>query len=209
MSRFVPRGKTTPLAADDLPQAVKILIAGGFGTGKTTLVSTISEITPFHTEETLTRASIGIDDTSGVELKSTTTVAMDFGRITIRDRLDLFLFGTPGQDRFWFMWDELAAGALCAVVLVDTRRLTVSFPSIDYFEQRGLPFVVAVNSFAGSRTYPEETVRKALDLHEDTPVVFCDARQRRSVRDLLINALEHALSIEEGSASRKEAVELH
>ncbi|MEU3796056.1 ATP/GTP-binding protein, partial [Streptomyces fructofermentans] len=176
---------------------------------KTTLVSTISEITPFHTEETLTRASIGIDDTSGVELKSTTTVAMDFGRITIRDRLDLFLFGTPGQDRFWFMWDELAAGALCAVVLVDTRRLTVSFPSIDYFEQRGLPFVVAVNSFAGSRTYPEETVRKALDLHEDTPVVFCDARQRRSVRDLLINALEHALSIEEGSASRKEAVELH
>lgn len=200
MSRIVPRGKTPPLAADDLPQAVKILVAGGFGTGKTTLVSTISEITPFHTEEALTRASIGIDDTSGVELKATTTVAMDFGRITIHDRLDLFLFGTPGQDRFWFMWDELAAGALCAVVLVDTRRLPVSFPSIDYFERRRLPFVVAVNSFSGARAYPEQTVRAALDLNPDVPVVICDARQRRSVRDLLISALEHALAMEERAA---------
>ncbi|MFF7581128.1 ATP/GTP-binding protein [Streptomyces sp. NPDC008061] len=204
MSRIVPRGKTTPLAADDLPQAVKILVAGGFGTGKTTLVSTISEITPFHTEETLTRASIGIDDTSGVELKATTTVAMDFGRITLRDNLDLFLFGTPGQDRFWFMWDELAAGALCAVVLVDTRRLPVSFPSIDYFERRGLPFVVAVNSFAGSRTHPVETVRTALDLNKHVPILMCDARQRRSVKDLLISALEHALAIEEHGAAPRE-----
>ncbi|MFC5201776.1 GTP-binding protein [Streptomyces kaempferi] len=205
MSRIVPTGKTFPLAADDLPQAVKILVAGGFGTGKTTLVSTISEITPFHTEETLTRASIGIDDTSGIELKATTTVAMDFGRISIRDRLDLFLFGTPGQDRFWFMWDELAAGALCAVVLVDTRRLTVSFPSIDYFERRGLPFVVAVNSFAGSRTYPVETVRAALDLNDDVPVLICDARQRKSVKELLISALQHALTLEERASSTARA----
>ncbi|MER5596008.1 ATP/GTP-binding protein [Streptomyces sp. NPDC002265] len=160
----------------------------------------VPQVIPLHTEETLTHSSIGIDDTSGVELKDTTTVAMDFGRITINDSLDLFLFGTPGQDRFWFMWDELSARALCAVVLVDTRRLTVSFPSIDYFERRGLPFVVAVNSFAGPRAYPVETVRAALDLNKDVPVLICDARQRRSVKELLINALEHALAIEERSS---------
>ncbi|MCD0485490.1 ATP/GTP-binding protein [Streptacidiphilus sp. ASG 303] len=201
MTRALPGGSPGTAPQDDLPQAVKILVAGGFGTGKTTLVSAISEITSFHTEENLTRSSLGVDDTAGVEAKTTTTVAMDFGRITLHDRLDLFLFGTPGQDRFWFMWDELAAGALCALVLTDTRRLASSFAAVDYFERRGLPFVVAVNTFDGARDYPAETVRAALDLDPHVPVLFCDARRRDSVKALLVDAVEHVLAVE-GRLSR-------
>nr|WP_218907811.1 ATP/GTP-binding protein [Micromonospora jinlongensis] len=171
--------------------ALKILIAGGFGAGKTTLVSALSEVRPLQTEEVLTGAGIGTDDISGVEGKSTTTVAMDFGRITINEDLQVYLFGTPGQDRFWFLWDELAFGALGAVVLADTRRLADCFPSIDYFEQRGIPFVVGVNCFDDSRRFNLETVRRALDLDPDVPMVLCDARDRQSAKMVLISLVEH------------------
>jgi len=174
-----------------IPLALKILIAGGFGVGKTTLVGAVSEIRPLQTEEVLTDASIGTDDLSGVEEKRTTTVAMDFGRITINDDLQVYLFGTPGQDRFWFLWDELAFGALGAVVLADTRRLADCFPSVDYFEQRGTPFVVGVNCFDGARRYSTEAVRTALDLDPDVPVVMCDARSRQSGKQVLITLVEH------------------
>src|SRR4051794_14215374 len=169
--------------AADMPLAVKLLVAGGFGVGKTTLVGAVSEIRPLQTEELLTDRSIGIDDTTGVEHKTTTTVAMDFGRITIRDGLILYLFGTPGQDRFWFMWDELSLGALGAVVLADTRRLADCFPSIDYFERRGLPFVVGVNCFDDGYDYTSDEIREALDLDPSIPVVMCDVRQRRSGKE--------------------------
>jgi signal recognition particle receptor subunit beta len=173
------------------PLALKILIAGGFGVGKTTLVGAVSEIRPLQTEEVLTGASIGTDDLSGVEGKTVTTVAMDFGRITINDDLQVYLFGTPGQDRFWFLWDELAFGALGAVVLADTRRLADCFPSVDYFEQRGTPFVVGVNCFDGAQQYSPEAVREALDLDPDVPVLLCDARSRQSGKNLLIALVEH------------------
>ena len=146
-----------------IPVALKILIAGGFGAGKTTMVGSVSEIRPLQTEEVLTGAE-GADDTAGVEAKRTTTVTMDFGRITITEDLQLYLFGTPGQDRFWFLWDELSQGALGAVVLADTRRLADCFPSIDYFEQRGTPFVVAVNCFDNEQRFSAEAVGGALDL---------------------------------------------
>src|SRR5688500_13262384 len=173
-----------------IPVALKILIAGGFGAGKTTMVGSVSEIRPLQTEEVLTGAE-GADDVSGVETKTTTTVTMDFGRITITEDLQLYLFGTPGQDRFWFLWDELSQGALGAVVLADTRRLADCFPSIDYFEQRGTPFVIGVNCFEGARRFSADAVRGALDLDPDVPVVLCDARSRQSGKDVLIALVEH------------------
>lgn len=175
------------------PLAIKILVAGGFGAGKTTLVGAVSEIRPLRTEEMLTQESMGVDDTVGLEEKATTTVAMDFGRITIRDGLVLYLFGTPGQDRFWYMWDELATGALGAVVLADTRRLDASFPSVDYFERRGLPFIVGVNCFEGAHLYVPEEVSAALDLDAGVPVVLCDAREKESAKKVLITLVEHVL----------------
>lgn len=186
-----------PAGAAPLPTAIKILIAGGFGVGKTTMVGAVSETRPLRTEEVLTETGIGIDDLSGVEAKSTTTVAMDFGRITLSDDLVLYLFGTPGQDRFWFVWDELALGALGAVVLADTRRLADCFPSIDYFEGRGTPFVVAVNCFEGARQFRLDEVQSALDLDPGVPVVLCDARQRESAKEVLITLLEHAMKLRE------------
>jgi signal recognition particle receptor subunit beta len=177
-----------------IPVAIKILIAGGFGVGKTTLVSSVSEVRPLRTEEVLSAPSAAVDQLDGVERKTTTTVAMDFGRITISDELVVYLFGTPGQKRFWFMWDELAHGALGAVVLADTRRLADSFPSIDYFERNGMPFVVAVNCFEDARQYPTPTMRAALNLTPDVPLLRCDARQRASSRDVLIALVEHAVS---------------
>ncbi len=182
---------------DGLPTAIKILIAGGFGVGKTTLVGSVSETPPLRTEEVLTETGVGIDDLSGVEEKTTTTVAMDFGRITISDELVLYLFGTPGQDRFWFVWDELALGALGAVVLADTRRLADCFPSIDYFEGRGTPFIVAVNCFDGATQYALDEVQQALNLDTEVPVLLCDARRRESAKDVLITLLEHAMKARE------------
>jgi uncharacterized protein len=181
--------------AEAVPVAIKILIAGGFGAGKTTLVSSLTEIRPLRTEEDLSAPSALIDLTDGVEGKTTTTVAMDFGRITIRDDLVVYLFGTPGQKRFWFMWDELAIGALGAVVLADTRRLADCFPSVDYFEQRGTPFIVAVNCFDGSRRFPPTVIRSALNLNPDVPVMLCDARQRASCRDALVALVEYAIRL--------------
>ncbi|WP_175408398.1 ATP/GTP-binding protein [Streptomyces sp. TRM64462] len=176
------------------PVTLKILVAGGFGVGKTTLVGAVSEIRPLRTEENLTEAGRPVDDLHGVESKSTTTVAMDFGRITLREDLVLYLFGTPGQDRFWFLWDELAQGALGAVVLADTRRLEDSFAAIDYFERRGIPFAVAVNRFEGTGTYPAETVRAALDLDAGVPLLMCDARARESVKEVLVAVVQHAMT---------------
>jgi signal recognition particle receptor subunit beta len=186
-------GHSDPAGGQDLPVALKILVAGGFGAGKTTLVGAVSEIQPLRTEEYLTDESIGVDDLSGVESKKTTTVAMDFGRITFSDNLMLYLFGTPGQNRFWFVWDELATGAIGAIVVADTRRLAACFPSVDYFEQRGTPFIIAVNCFEGARQYGTEEVRHALDLDPNVPVLLCDARQRTSGKDALITLVEHAM----------------
>src|SRR5438045_7000883 len=188
-----------------LPVAVKILVAGGFGVGKTTLVGSVSDVRPLRTAESLTQESVGVDDISGVERKTTTTVAMDFGRITISDDLVLYLFGTPGQDRFWFVWDELAIGAIGAVVLADTRRLADCFPSVDYFERRGTPFIVAVNCFEGACWYEPDEVRLALDLDPHVPLLLCDARQRESGKQALIALVEHVLRI---LANRREAVEV-
>ncbi|MFC4514549.1 ATP/GTP-binding protein [Streptomyces ehimensis] len=176
------------------PLTLKLLVAGGFGVGKTTLVGSVSEIRPLRTEELLTEAGRPVDDISGVEAKSTTTVAMDFGRITLREDLVLYLFGTPGQDRFWFLWDELAQGALGAIVLADTRRLADCFAAVDYFERRGIAFTLAVNCFDGAPRHSAEAIRDALDLDPDVPVVMCDARERDSVKRVLVSVVEHALA---------------
>ncbi|XVV14015.1 GTP-binding protein [Actinoplanes sp. CA-131856] len=184
-----------------IPVALKILIAGGFGAGKTTMVGSVSEIRPLQTEEVLTGVE-GADSVDGVEAKTTTTVTMDFGRITITEDLQLYLFGTPGQDRFWFLWDELSQGALGAVVLADTRRLADCFPSIDYFEQRGTPFVVAVNCFESEQRFGADAVSRALDLDGDVPVVLFDAREPQAARNVLIELVEYVARRQLTSASR-------
>jgi uncharacterized protein len=176
-----------------VPIPLKIVVAGGFGVGKTTLVQSVSEIGPLSTDEPLTVASVGVDDIRAVPGKTTTTVALDFGRISVGDSLVLYLFGTPGQDRFWFMWDELIRGAVGGVVLVDVRRIADSFAAVDYFESRDVPFVVAVNAFPGADRYTPAAVHEALRLRPDVPVVPMDARESGSCLTTIIRLVEHAL----------------
>ncbi|MCK7622704.1 ATP/GTP-binding protein [Streptomyces sp. RS10V-4] len=184
----------TDAASEPFPTALKILVAGGFGAGKTTFVGVVSEIEPLSTEELITQLSAGTDDLSGLADKATTTVAMDFGRITLGPEHVLYLFGTPGQHRFWFLWDELSHGALGAVVLADTRRLDRSFAAVDFFEGRGVRFVVAVNEFDGGHRYAPEEVRAALDLAPGIPVLRCDARRCASGTRVLASLVEHLLT---------------
>ena len=180
--------------ASPLPTAVKLLVAGGFGVGKTTFIGSVSEIAPLTTEEIITEASAGMDSLEGVADKTTTTVAFDFGRISFGGELILYLFGTPGQDRFWFLWEELSTGALGAVVLADTRRLEACFGAVDFFESHGVRFVVAVNEFDGAFRYEPEEVRAALDLKPHVPVLLCDARDERSATAVLIRLMQHLLA---------------
>jgi uncharacterized protein len=182
--------------------ALKIVIVGGFGVGKTTMVRAVSEIRPLSTEEVMTNAGVGIDDADGVEAKTTTTVAFDFGRITLNEEMVLYLFGAPGQERFWFLWDRLFSGTLGVVVLVDTRRVSDSWYAIDRLEHHGMSFIVAVNDFGGPRRSVEQ-VRNALSLSADVPVIECDARHRASSKKVLITLVNHLYAL---STARQETV---